>query len=595
MPWQIGALNAWDASDTDGLNCKGYTGMASDGEYIYYSPFHNSVAYHGIVLRQKIYSIFKEEATWEAYDAGSTDGLTTRGFFGNPVFDGRFMYFVPSNNGSVSGVVLRFDTTQPFKSAGSWDAYDAGATDGLVTKGFQGAVFDGQYIYFVPYNNGSYNAIVLRYDTTQPFKSADSWVAYDLGAMAGGAAKGYWGAVFLDHFVYFSPYRSAASTFHGQILRYDINQPFKSAGAWSVFNVATVDANCKGLGTPSTDGTFIYFPNATYNLIVRYNADLPFTDPDSYETYDSTALSEDNDDQHNSCCIQGKYVVFTPNYYTTLIYDTEKPFADSGSWAEKDIFSADDLRVVGFRGAHSDPNYIYFAPYSDGGTFHGKILRMRANACPNQPLPAPGEEGETLTEYISYNDAEMSVTTHRAYAIGVDASCSAVCFQDYLKDCFDGFEMWFDVKLSSLSSIWDSPDPEPTYLATWSLGNKHSEILMGLGSNDPTVMFVIEWNTDGTVYSRKLHLAKDMTLSAGYNIAVGTVYYCKVTRADGSATITLQIYSDEARTTLLSTQSITTYSTSVKWRFIYAIRGILDDESLALASFYLENLKVVSY
>jgi hypothetical protein len=593
MVFWVGNIGIWDASATDGLNCRGYSGIGSDGEYLYYSPLYNGSAYHGVILRQKIYAIFKDEGTWEAYDAGSVDGLTTKGFFGNPIFDGQFMYFVPNNNGSVSGTILRYDTIKPFKSATSWQAYDAGSVDSLTTKGFRGAVFDGHFIYFVPYNNGNYNGVVLRYDTTQPFKSSDSWAAYDLGAMAGGAAKGYWGAVLQDNFIYFSPCRNA-SAYHGQILRYDITQSFKSAGAWTVFNAANVSANCKGLGTPCTDGRFIYFPNAIYNQILRYDSTLPFADPSSYSTYDSTLLSENTDDQHNCCCIQGQYITFAPSYFTILIYDTEKPFEDSGSWAERDVFYAEDMLTCGFLGAYSDPNYIFFAPSAWGTEYHGTVLRVRVNPCPAQALPTPGES-EDLTEYMYYNPNEVSVTIHRATAIGIDASCSAYVWQDYEKDCFDGFEIWFDVKLSSLTAIYTSPQPEPTYLGLWSLSNKHSELLTGLGSNDPTAMFVIEWNADGSVKSRKLHLAKNMSLSAGYSISLGTVYYCKVTRSAGSATITMQIYAEADRTTLLSTQTITSFSTSAKWRFIYALRGILDDEALAMATFYLENLQVVSY
>ena len=148
MVFLIGKLNAWDASATDGLNCRGYSGVGSDGEYNYYTPYYNGSAYHGIVLRQKIFSIFKDAGTWEAYDAGSVDGLTSKGYLGNPIFDGQFMYFAPNNNGSVSGIVLRYDTTKPFKSSASWEAYDAGSVDGLTSKGTWVAVFDGRYYLF---------------------------------------------------------------------------------------------------------------------------------------------------------------------------------------------------------------------------------------------------------------------------------------------------------------------------------------------------------------------------------------------------------------------------------------------------------------
>ena len=37
------------------------------------------------------------------------------------------------------------------------------------STGFTGGVFDGRYIYLVPYNNGSIFGQITRYDTTRPF------------------------------------------------------------------------------------------------------------------------------------------------------------------------------------------------------------------------------------------------------------------------------------------------------------------------------------------------------------------------------------------------------------------------------------------
>jgi antitoxin component YwqK of YwqJK toxin-antitoxin module len=593
MVFWVGKLDKWDASGTDGLNCKGYTGVGSDGEYIYYTPYYNGSAFHGVVLRQKIYAIFKQAGTWEAYNAGAVDSLTTTGFRGNPIFDGRFMYFVPYNNGSTSGIVLRYDTTKPFKSASSWEAYNAGATGGLTAKGFYGAVYDGKYIYFVPMHNGGYHGIFLRYDTTMSFKSASSWVAYDVGSMAGGAAKGYWGGVEVNGFIYFSPYYNGA--YHGKLLRYGVSKPFADAGSWSVFDVTAVAANCKGFGAPSTDGRFVYFPNVAFNLILRYDTDLPFGSTSSYSTYDSTELSEDSDDHHNACCIQGHYVTFAPDRYTILIYDLEKPFNDSGSWAERDIYYVDRSFNYGFLGAYSDENYIYFAPSFKWDTYHGHILRVRVDPCPAQNLPAPGET-EDLTEYMYYCEDDLSITTSRATALAIDSSCSSYVFKDYEKDFFDGFEIQFDVRITSITPF-DDWWGGYTYISAWSLSNKHADLLAGIGENDPSVMYEVEWDDLGNIVALKLHLTKAMDLSAsGLAVSVGTTYYCTVTRSDGSSTITLRIYADAARTSLLSTQSITTYSSTTKWRFIYAMRGMLDSDDIVTSlTYYVENLKIVSY
>ena len=139
-----------------------------DGRYIYFVPYYNT-SYSGIVLRFDTTSNFTSSVSWSAYDAGSTSGLNTKGFFGG-VFDGRYIYFVPNNNGtSYSGTVLRFDTTANFTSSASWSAYDAGSTSGLNTTGYGGAVSDGRYIYFAPYSTGAGSSgNVLRFDAKLP-------------------------------------------------------------------------------------------------------------------------------------------------------------------------------------------------------------------------------------------------------------------------------------------------------------------------------------------------------------------------------------------------------------------------------------------
>jgi hypothetical protein len=51
--------------------------------------------------------------------------------------------------------VLRYDINLPFSSPSSWSAYDAGNSGGLTnTKGYNGAVVVGNFIYFAPYNDG---------------------------------------------------------------------------------------------------------------------------------------------------------------------------------------------------------------------------------------------------------------------------------------------------------------------------------------------------------------------------------------------------------------------------------------------------------
>ena len=111
---------------------------------------------------------------FSAYDAGHTDGLVTQGYFG-AVFDGRYTYFCPirdqNERTSVHGRVLRLDTQADFKDPHAWEAHDASYTDGLHTSGFYGGAFDGRYVYFNPRDDGTvHHSRLLRYDTQADFK-----------------------------------------------------------------------------------------------------------------------------------------------------------------------------------------------------------------------------------------------------------------------------------------------------------------------------------------------------------------------------------------------------------------------------------------
>ena len=192
---------AYDASNTNGLPTAGFTGAIFDGKrYIYFVPFYNGNSYDGIVLRYDTTSSFSSSSSWDAYDASNTDGLNTVGYYGG-VFDGRFVYFSPfaDSLSTYHGRVLRYDTNSSFNSYLSWAAYNASFTNGLETVGFHGAIFDGRFIYFVPYtnHNGTYYAgNVLRYDTNSSFNSSSSWASYNAYVTNSLITAGFYGGVF---------------------------------------------------------------------------------------------------------------------------------------------------------------------------------------------------------------------------------------------------------------------------------------------------------------------------------------------------------------------------------------------------------------
>ena len=96
-------------------------------------------------------------------------GDDPRGYAGAE-FDGKYVYFVPAGTSAPHGEVLRYDTTSEFTSVNSWSTFDAASNGvGNNARGYNGAVFDGKYVYFAPFiNNQEAHGEVLRYDTFRP-------------------------------------------------------------------------------------------------------------------------------------------------------------------------------------------------------------------------------------------------------------------------------------------------------------------------------------------------------------------------------------------------------------------------------------------
>jgi hypothetical protein len=274
----------YDAGSTDGFSCKGFQGAVFDNRYVYFVPHSNTNltpgGWNGLVLRYDTKSNFTTASSWHAYDAGSTSGLNAKGY-SSGTFDGRFVYFAPTFNGSPSGVALRYDSLGNFTNASSWTAYDASTTGGQNAVDYKGAIFDGRFVYFVP--NLTVDNVALRYDTQGSFTSASSWTAYSATNINGLPTQGYNGGVFDGRFIYFVPYHSQSdvSTWHGLLMRYDTEGPFSSLASWQAFDAGnTAGLLTQGFVGAVSDGRYIYFApyfnsSSSSGNVLRFDARLP--------------------------------------------------------------------------------------------------------------------------------------------------------------------------------------------------------------------------------------------------------------------------------------------------------------------------------
>ncbi len=237
------AFSAFDAGTIDGLVTKGFYGAVFDGRYVYYCPTRSHeerTSFHAHVLRYDTHNLFDDPASYAAYDAGETDGLRTAGFYG-AIFDGRYIHFIPRDDGVAHhSRFLRFDTEGEFKDPDRWSVFN-GTTVGLGPC--VGAVFDGRFLYFVAFGHGR----VVRFDTTGDFEDREAWSAMDAAAAHEFEPAGWKGGFFDGRFVYFTPFRgevsvgSSRSPFHGNVLRYDSAGSFEDADNWAVRDAGFTD------------------------------------------------------------------------------------------------------------------------------------------------------------------------------------------------------------------------------------------------------------------------------------------------------------------------------------------------------------------
>jgi len=372
---------SWDVYDPGyhgvGDNPKGFVGGVFDGRYVYFAPY-NDGAFNGEVLRLDTTGVFRDVSAWAAYSPKANGvGDDPSGYDGG-VFDGRYVYFIPMANVSgYHGEVLRYDTTADFSEAASWSTFNPsqnGVGDDLI--GFSGGAFDGRYLYFSPYrNNSGDHSAVLRYDTTGAFSAVASWASFDAGAQGVGDEYGYVGAVFDGRYVYFVANCTGDTSHHGEFRRYDTTGGFTNVSSWSAY-----DPGENGVGD----------------------------DPDGF-----------------TCGVfDGRYIYFVPHWDEptyhgqTLRYDTAADFATASSWTAFDPGAAglgEDLD--GYYGAVYDGSYVYFVPCHNGAVYHTEVMRYD----PTGPYA-------DLASWTVFNARDEGVTRQGGY-------CEAVYDGRYIYFC----------------------------------------------------------------------------------------------------------------------------------------------------------------
>ncbi|MBW2700290.1 MAG: hypothetical protein JRF33_05685 [Deltaproteobacteria bacterium] len=406
--------NSWSAyapliaDSTLSAKAKGYYGAVFDGRYVYYAPCRSGnlpTDFHGVVLRFDTQADFKSDAAWDSYDSGDALGDPARptvGYAGG-TFDGRYVYFAPYADGTTRHArVLMYDTAGAgFTDSSSWSAFDAGTLPGMPpNSGYDGAVYDGErYVTFVPYGDQNFaHGFALRYDKTGAFSDPSSWEMFYVGSIDGLVTKGYYGGAFDGQYVYFAPFSNGADTFHGNVLRFDTHGGggFVSLSNWSAYDASSVD----GLATVGYkgavfDGKYIYFVpfrdalSAQHARVLRYDTTAGFKSAESWNAVDVPDVDGLVTKGYVGAEFDGRYVFFIPyqqdaspygTYHANVLrFDTLGDFKDRSDWSAFDAGAIDGLETKGMKYGCFDGSYVYFVPYNfnDDPTNNGHTTYSR--------------------------------------------------------------------------------------------------------------------------------------------------------------------------------------------------------------------------
>jgi hypothetical protein len=201
----------WTSFDVSTVNplAVGFSGAVFDGASIYLVPFVNYAfnsevhgGESGIVTRFRTDAGFTSAASWSTFDLTDVNGIAVE--YTGAAFDGRYVYLVPR----AQGIVVRFDTRAALiGNVSAWSTYDLTrlVTNDAAAFDFTGAAFDGRFVYLIPVGNGF--ATLVRYDTLSTFTADCAWSSGDLTAIdAGGfVPENFNGAVFDGQYLYLIP------------------------------------------------------------------------------------------------------------------------------------------------------------------------------------------------------------------------------------------------------------------------------------------------------------------------------------------------------------------------------------------------------
>ncbi len=317
------AVEFFDSTAVD-QGSQGFSGAVSDGRYLYFVPMANGPGrFSGQVTRYDSHGDFQDPTSWTVFDTAVVNSAS-RGF-ANGLFDGRYLYMIPYHNDQHHGQVTRYDTRGEFDSPASWDFFDVQI---LIDtgRGFVSGCFDGRYLYLTPYQISwtLYNGTMVRYDTTRDFADRDSWEVFDSTSLSS-MSCGFHSAVDTRDFIYFVPFVRAQRDYHGLLVRFRRSGGFADPNSWEMVDIKGFNPRGCGFIGGCFDSQYLYLApyfdgKGRFGQVARYDNLQPLNEDASWQFFD-TELVHSESRGFFGTLLHNEFIYFIPHCKAEGIYN----------------------------------------------------------------------------------------------------------------------------------------------------------------------------------------------------------------------------------------------------------------------------------
>jgi hypothetical protein len=353
--WSNATLQYMLDSGNTASHLGSYRGATFDGRYMYFAP----IGWGGFTsaTRYDTQGPFNELSSWQSFDTTTVDSNSPA--YNGAVFDGRFVYLVPR-----ASTPIRYDTQGVFTVASAWTSFDLSTV--WSNAGYGGGTFDGRYIYY----RGGPGFAIARYDTVAAFTDAGAW---SQAPSTNVPIEGV-GTVYDGRYIYCPPGNAQGNTRF--TARHDTQSSFGDPSSWTTFDLALLEGNIPNFNGAAFDGRYVYFvPNG--NVIARYDTQAAFDGVSAWAVFDTAAMGASVGD-FQTAIFDGRYMYFVPSWKILVRYDTQANFADATSWSALDMYASN--LGDGFSGGAFDGEYVYITV-----SFGGSIVRFDAKTPRSMP------------------------------------------------------------------------------------------------------------------------------------------------------------------------------------------------------------------